>query len=110
MAMALKILGSAEPASVDTYETLYTVPASTQCVGNILALNKDTAAKTIRVGRGDGTDTAPDNDKIYAYDYSIPTIGTWEKTRVCMTAGDKIFIRASSTSVNFIFEGDERSL
>lgn len=108
MADSLKVLGQSNP-SATTLTDLYTVPASTESIANILACNRSSTNTTIRVsiavgGAGDS------NEQYIVYDLTIRGNDSLEiVTGISLSATDVIRVYATLATVSFTATGIERT-
>jgi len=105
--MASGKLGSASLAAT-TNTTLYTCPASTVTAATVLVCNTNAASVTVRIGVGTGA--SPAAGDYVEYDSTIPAYGVLERGALVLTAGEKIFVYASTTGVNVRANGYEEAV
>lgn len=109
MPTAHKVLGQHKVAVVDTLETLYTVPASTEAVISTLTIcnRSATAGAKVRVAVRVAGGAIADEDYLY-YDLVIPTNETFATTiGITLAATDVVSVYAESTDISFNLFGQE---
>ena len=105
--MGYKVLGQSSPtANTDT--TLYTVPASTECVVSTLTIcNQNTSNVVIRTAvRPNGATIS--NEHYIVYNATITGNETFALTfGITMDASDVVTVRSDTTNVSFNLYGSE---
>jgi hypothetical protein len=106
MALVSKLAQSAPSAA--TLTDAYTVPASTQFEGIVIACNRSAAATSLRIslapdGAGDAT------SQYIAYDLVIPGNDVYSTPRFAINAADVVRVFATLATLSFTVTGLERS-
>lgn len=106
MATAYKVLGQSNPAA-NTQTTLYTVPASTQCISSTIAICNQGISTTYRIAVS-VAGAAANSRQYIAYDAPIGGRDTIFLT-VGMTLGatDVVRVTANTANVSFNLFGSE---
>lgn len=104
--MASGYLASADITSINTDTLTYTVPGSTLAIANIRLTNRNSYPVPIRVAIGTGG--SPALQDYITYDLPLIANGVYEATAITMTAGEKVWIRSSSTGISVRIHGIER--
>lgn len=94
-------LGAAD-MSADSDTLLYTVPAGKKASVNV-SLCARTQAALVRLALTSGG--APADTDYLEYDTPLAARGVLERTQIWMTAGEKLYARASETGVTAIVYG-----
>jgi hypothetical protein len=102
MATTYKRSGVQGTASVDTYTTLYTVPASTTAVISTIAIcNTSASAATYRIGFDD-TEGTPGASEWLVYDSSVTGYDTiFLSVGAAIQTGQVVRISSSADTVSF---------
>lgn len=107
MATNLKVAGQNAPTAA-TLTTLYTVPAATQFVGQIIASNSSATPTAIRISIQIAA--AADNAKQYiAYDAAIAANDVLTFGGIALAATDVVKVYATLATVAFSIIGQEIS-
>jgi hypothetical protein len=107
--MAAGKLGAAALTTANVDTAIYTVPASTVATVSISACNKGAAAAKVRIAVGVGSAGAPTAADFLEYDTSVPANGVLERSGVVCSAGEKVFVRASTADVSVRVHGFEEA-
>lgn len=111
MANTRKRLGANAIAAIDTFYDLYTCPSGTQATVKVTAVNRGATTPTIRVAHRTSSGDPVDADYL-EYGTQLEADSGGSKTfdwTACLSAGDRIVVRSSSTDVTFIAEGMEHA-
>lgn len=88
-----------------TNEQIYECPADTFAVVTMSVCNRGSATADIRISVAD---TFPGtNADFIEFDTALPAKGVIERTGVVVAASQKIIVRSSAASVNFVVYGIE---
>lgn len=93
------------PAAADA--ALYTVPANHRAVFTVSLCNRAAAPVKVRLALTNGAD--PVDDDWIEYDAGIPAAGVLERTGIALSAGQKVFVRASVAGVSAVAYGVEET-
>lgn len=105
--MASGILGKAD-LSATTITNIYTVPASTLSVFNILICNRNTSAVKIRIALS-STSVTQGTDEFIEYDTSIPANGVLERTKIMLDASKIVTVYSDTANVTVLVTGFEEA-
>lgn len=105
--MAAGKLGAAALTTANSDIAIYPVPASTVATVNISVCNKGSASAKVRIAIGTGS--APAAGDFLEYDTTVPANGVLDRTGVVCSAGEKVFVRASTTDVCVRVHGFEEA-
>ena len=107
MAETIKILGIYSP-TIDTYSTLYTVPAATSAViSSLVVCNTNNFEAQVRVHTIPSGSSYDRSNALY-YDFPIPANDTLAATLgITMATGDFVGIYSNQSNVNFFVFGTE---
>ncbi len=97
--MASGILGQSAP-SATTNTSVYTVPASTLAVVNVMVINRS-ATNTADVRIALAATASPSNEEYIEYDVTVPAKGVIERTGMALQASKQVvvFVSTGDTSV-----------
>tara|TARA_B100000927_G_scaffold37753_1_gene27044 strand:+ start:201 stop:521 length:321 start_codon:yes stop_codon:yes gene_type:complete len=97
--MASGILGQSAP-SATTDTSVYTVPASTLAVVNVMVINRS-ATNTADVRIALAATASPSNEEYIEYDVTVPAKGVIERTGMALQASKQVvvFVSTGDTSV-----------
>ena len=107
--MASGRLGAVSLAAT-TNTSIYTVPASTVSVVNIIICNRNASDIVVRVAHVDGAIGALANEDYIAYDLNVIANGIFEITGVVMSATHTIVAYSDTANVSVQVHGIERNL
>lgn len=105
--MAQGILGKAN-LSATTITNIYTVPASTVSVFNILVCNRNTSTIKIRIALST-TSVTQATDEFIEYDTLIPGNGVLERTKIMLDTAKIVTAYSDTANVTVIVDGFEES-
>lgn len=107
MAIAWKILGQSNP-SATTLTDLYTVPASTEVVGQVIVANRSAVATSFRISLA-ANGAADDNSQYIAYDVAIAGNAVYSSPKITIDATDKVRVYATLATLTFTLMGGEET-
>lgn len=106
--MALTAVNAQSNPAATTLTDLYTVPASNNAEGRVIAANRAGAGTTIRVSIAPAG-AADALSQYIAYDLAIAANAVYESPRIAVTATDVIRVYATLATVSFTFSALRRS-
>jgi hypothetical protein len=106
--MATGRLGTNAPGTINTYTSVYQVPAGYYSVFNVSFTNTTAAAVTIRLALSTSA-TTPNANEVLEYDTTIVPKGVFERTGLVAQAGLYVLGYVSATGVNVNVYGIETS-
>ena len=105
--MASGILGQSAP-SATTNTSVYTVPASTLAVVNVMIINRS-AANPADVRIALAASGTPNNEEYIEYDVTVPPKGVIERTGMALQATKQIVVYASTADTSVTVTGLEQA-
>jgi hypothetical protein len=106
--MATGRLGTNAPGTINSYTSVYQVPAGYYSVFNVSFTNTTAAAVTIRLALSTSA-TTPNANEVLEYDTTIVPKGVFERTGLVAQAGLYVLGYVSATGVNVNVYGIETS-
>ena len=104
--MASGILGQSAP-SATTNTSVYTVPASTLAVVNVMIINRS-AANPADVRIALAASGTPNNEEYIEYDVSVPPKGVLERTGMALQASKQVVVYTSTADTSVTVTGLEQ--
>ena len=104
--MASGILGQSAP-SATTDTSVYTVPASTLAVVNVMIINRS-AANPADVRIALAASGTPNNEEYIEYDVSVPPKGVLERTGMALQASKSVIVYTSTADTSVTVTGLEQ--
>ena len=104
--MASGILGQSAP-SATTNTSVYTVPASTLAVVNVMIINRS-AANPADVRIALAASGTPNNEEYIEYDVSVPPKGVLERTGMALQASKSVIVYTSTADTSVTVTGLEQ--
>ena len=104
--MASGILGQSAP-SATTDTSVYTVPASTLAVVNVMIINRS-ASNPADVRIALAASGTPNNEEYIEYDVSVPPKGVLERTGMALQASKSVIVYTSTADTSVTVTGLEQ--
>ena len=104
--MASGILGQSAP-SATTNTSVYTVPASTLAVVNVMIINRS-ASNPADVRIALAASGTPNNEEYIEYDVSVPPKGVLERTGMALQASKSVIVYTSTADTSVTVTGLEQ--